>query len=55
MELDKGQFEEILYSKLKLKKLEMENKLKSLEYSLNQLNNDISNIQNNIPTMSLLR
>jgi len=54
MELDKGQFEEILYSKLKLKKLEMENKLKSLEYSLNQLNNDISNIQNNIPIMSYL-
>lgn len=54
MELDKGQFEEVLYSKFKLKKIEMEEKIKSLEYSLKQLNNDILNIQNNIPIMSYL-
>ena len=54
VELDKSQFEEILYSKFKLKKIEMEKKLKSIEYSLNQLNNDISNLQNNIPIMSYL-
>jgi len=54
MELDKSQFSEVLYSKFKLKKIEMEKNLKALEYSLNQLNADMSNLQNNIPIMSYL-
>ncbi|MDQ2087748.1 MerR family transcriptional regulator [Herbivorax sp. ANBcel31] len=54
MKLDKRQSEEVLYSKFKSKKIKMEEKLKCLEYSIKQINSDISNLQNDIPIMSYL-
>lgn len=54
LELEEDQSEEKLFSTLNRKRKDIQEKLNALEYTLNQMSNDILNLENGIPIMSYL-
>ncbi|PEA54946.1 MerR family transcriptional regulator [Bacillus pseudomycoides] len=54
LELEEDQSEERLFSVLNRKRKDIQEKLNALEYTLNQMRNDILNLENGIPIMSYL-
>ncbi|MGG2016476.1 MerR family transcriptional regulator [Bacillus sp. S10(2024)] len=54
LELEEDQSEEKLFSALNRKRKDIQEKLNAIEYTLNQMSNDILNLENGIPIMSYL-
>ncbi|UPW84622.1 MerR family transcriptional regulator [Lysinibacillus sp. Ag94] len=54
LELEEDQSEEMLFSALKHKRNEMQEKLKAFEYLVKQLSHDIANLEKGMPIMSYL-
>lgn len=54
LELNMAPSEEVLHSALYRKRREIQERLKSLQYTLNQMSQDISNLEKGVPVMSYL-